>query len=95
MNDVECRVETLTSVLELSKLHLYYFHCNHMQGKYPLTEQFTDTDSLAYALQRDDTSILMILRVDMASLSILSTILFMIHLGRLLAKIKIIKNFIY
>ena len=45
-------------VLELSKLHLYGFHYNHMTAKYPRANQlrllFTDTDSLAYAVQTDD-----------------------------------------
>ena len=46
------------SVLELSKLHMYDFHYNHMCVKYPSANQlrllFTDTDSLAYAVQRVD-----------------------------------------
>ena len=63
---VQCRVATLTlnrpiyvgySVLELLKLHTYDFHCNHMCVKYPRANQlrllFTDTDSLAYAVQTD------------------------------------------
>ena len=45
------------SVLELSKLHMYDFHYNHMCLKYPCANQlrllFTDTDSLAYAVQTD------------------------------------------
>ena len=46
------------SVLELSKLHMYDFHCNHMCVKYPRADQlrllFTDTDSLAYDVQTED-----------------------------------------
>ena len=46
------------SVLELSKQHMYDFHYNHMHVKYPSHGQlrilFTDTDSLAYAVQPDD-----------------------------------------
>ena len=64
---VQCKVATLTlnrpiyvgfSVLELSKLHMYNFHYNHMCVKYLRARQlrllFTDTDSLAYAVQTDD-----------------------------------------
>ena len=63
---VQCKVATLTpnrpiypgfSVLELSKLHMYDFHYNHMHVKHPgpgeLRLLFTDTDSLAYAVQTD------------------------------------------
>ena len=46
------------SVLDLSKLHMYNFHYNHMCVKYPRRNQlrllFTDTDSLAYAVQTED-----------------------------------------
>ena len=46
------------SMLDLSKLHMYNFHYNHMCVKYPLRNQlrllFTDTDSLAYAVQTED-----------------------------------------
>ena len=42
------------SVLELSKLHMYDFHYNHMCAKYQLRLLFTYTDSLAYAVQTDD-----------------------------------------
>ena len=46
------------TVLKLSKLHMNDFHCNHMRVKYPRANQllllFTDTDSLAYAVQTDD-----------------------------------------
>ena len=64
---VQCRVATLSlnrlicvgfSVLELSKLHMYDFHYNHMCVKCPRANQlrllFTDSDSLAYAVQTDD-----------------------------------------
>ena len=71
---VQYKVATLTlnrpiyvrfSVLELSKLHTYDFHYNHMCVKYPRADQlrllFTEADSLAYDVQtediyRDDTS---------------------------------------
>ena len=64
---VQCKVQTLTlnrpiyvgfTVLELSKLHMYDFHYNHMIAKFPLANQlkllFTDTDSLAYAIKTND-----------------------------------------
>ena len=54
---IQCRVQTLTlnrpiyvgfMVLELSKLHMYDFHYNHMKVKYPHANQlrllFTDTE---------------------------------------------------
>ena len=45
-------------MLELSKLHMYDFHYNHTKVKYFHANQlrllFTDTDSLAYAVQTDD-----------------------------------------
>ena len=60
MPAIQCTVATLTlnrpiyvgfSVLDLSKLHMYNFHYNHMCVKYPhhdhLRLLFTDTDSLA------------------------------------------------
>ena len=63
---VQCKVEKLVlnrpiyvgfAVLELSKLHMYDFHSNHMKQKYPYADQlkllFTETDSLAYAVQTD------------------------------------------
>ena len=63
---VQCRVQTLTlnrpiyagfNVLELSKLHMYDFHYNHMKIKYPHADQlrmlFTETDSIAYAVKTD------------------------------------------
>ena len=67
MTAIQCTVATLTlcrpiyvgfSVLVLSKLHMYNFYYNHMCVKYPGTDQlrllFTDTDSLAYAVQTED-----------------------------------------
>ena len=46
------------SVLELSKLHMYNFHYNHMCVKYSRPDQlrllFTDTDSVPYAVQTED-----------------------------------------
>ena len=49
------------TVLELSKLHMYDFHYNHMRVKYPHANQLwllsTDTDSLAYAVQTTSTRI--------------------------------------
>ena len=64
---VQCKVQTSTlnrpiyvgfTVLELSKLHMYNFHYNHMKAKYPYANQlkllFTDTDSLAYDVKTDD-----------------------------------------
>ena len=45
-------------MLELSKVHMYDFHYNHMIAKYPHANQlkllFTDTDSLAYAVQTNN-----------------------------------------
>ena len=64
---IQCKVQTLTlnhpvdvgfTVLELSTLHMYDLHCNHMKMKYPHVDQlrllFTDTDSFAYAVQTDN-----------------------------------------
>ena len=64
---IQCTVATLTlnrpiymgfSVLDLSKLRMYNYHYNHMCVKYPdhgqLRLLFTDTDSLAYAVQTED-----------------------------------------
>ena len=64
---IQCKVATLMlnrpiyvgfTVLELSKLHMYDFHYNHMKVKYPHANQLrllvTDTDSLTYAGQADD-----------------------------------------
>ena len=64
---IQCTVATLTlnrpiyvgfSVLDLSKLHMYNFHYNHRCVKYPRPDKlrllFTDTDSLAYAVQTED-----------------------------------------
>ena len=46
------------SLLELSKLHMYDFHYNHICVKYPCANQlrllFMDMDKLAYAVQTDD-----------------------------------------
>ena len=66
LTDIQCTVAALTlnrpiyvgfSVLDLSKLHMYNFHYNHMCVKYPRPDQlrllFTDTDSLAYAVQTE------------------------------------------
>ena len=45
-------------VLDLSKLHMYNFHYNHVCVKYPRRDQlrllFTEMDSLAYAVQTED-----------------------------------------
>ena len=64
---IQCKVQTLTlnrpiyvgfPVLELSKLHMYSFHYEHMKAKYPHADQlkllFTDKDSLAYAVKTDN-----------------------------------------
>ena len=64
---IQCKIQTIThnrpifvgfTVLELSKVHMYDFHYNHMIAKYPHANQlkllFTDTDSLAYAVQTSD-----------------------------------------
>ena len=64
---VQCNVQTLTlnrpiyvgfTLLELSKLHMYNFHYTHMKVKYPHARRlrllFTDTDSLAYAVQTNN-----------------------------------------
>ena len=61
---IQCKVQTITlnrpifvgfTVLELSKLHMYDFHYSHMKTKYPSANElkllFTDTDSLAYAIE--------------------------------------------
>ena len=45
------------TVLELSKLHMYEFHFNHMMKKYGADKAkllFTDTDSLTYHITTDD-----------------------------------------
>ena len=57
---IQCTVATLTRnrpiyVVDLSKLHMYDFHYNHMRVKYPRQLLFTDTASLAYAVQTEDT----------------------------------------
>jgi len=44
-------------VLELSKVLMYDFHYNHIQGQYGSDRArrlFTDTDSLCYKIQTDD-----------------------------------------
>ena len=64
---VQSTVQTLTlnrpiyvgfTVLELSKLHMYSFHYEHMKAKYSHANQllllFTDTDILAYAVQTNN-----------------------------------------
>ena len=64
---IQCKIQTITrnrpifvgfTVLELSKVHMYDFHYNHMIMKYPHANQlkllFTDTDSLAYAVQTNN-----------------------------------------
>ena len=64
---VQCKVQTLVlnrpiyvgfTVLELSKLHMYDFHYNHMKVKYTQADQlrllFTDTDSQAYAMRTEN-----------------------------------------
>jgi len=46
-----------TTVLELSKIHMYDFHYNHMMPKYGYEKcklLFTDTDSLCYYIKTDD-----------------------------------------
>jgi hypothetical protein len=46
-----------TTVLELSKIHMYDFHYNHMLKKYDYDNcklLFTDTDSLCYHVKTDD-----------------------------------------
>ena len=61
---IQWKIQTITlnrpifvgfTVLELSKLHMCDFHYNHMKMKYPRANElkllFTDTDSLAYAIQ--------------------------------------------
>ena len=43
------------AILELSKVHMYNFHYNVWMRKFPQsTLLFTDTDSLAYAVDNDD-----------------------------------------
>ena len=63
---IQCKLQTITlnrpifvgfTVFELSKLHMYDFHYNHMKAKYPRANELkllvTDTDSLAYSIQTD------------------------------------------
>ena len=42
------------SVLELSKLLMYDFHCNYFKEKYDARLLFTDTDSLVYEIKGVD-----------------------------------------
>ena len=62
---IQCKIQAITlnrpifvgfTVLELSKLHMYDFHYNHMKMKYPRANElkllFTDTDGLAYAIKQ-------------------------------------------
>ncbi|KFM67681.1 hypothetical protein X975_16856, partial [Stegodyphus mimosarum] len=44
------------AILELSKLHMYEFHYDHMKRNYGSRAQllFTDTDSLTYSVQTED-----------------------------------------
>ena len=64
---IQCKIQIIIrnrplfvgfTVLELSKVHMYDFHYNHMKVKYPCADQlkllFTDTDSFAYAVKIDD-----------------------------------------
>ena len=64
---IQCRKQTLIlnqpiyvgfTVLELSKLRMYSFHYKHVKAKYPHADRlqllFTETDSLAYAVQTDN-----------------------------------------
>ena len=66
VTDVQCEVATLTlnhpiyggiSVIELSKLHIYDFHYNHMRVKYPRPAQLrlllTDTDDIYRDMAED------------------------------------------
>ena len=63
---IQCKLQTITfnrpifvefTVLELSKLHMYDIHYNHVKAKYPRANElkllFTDTDSLAYLIRTD------------------------------------------
>ena len=74
------------TVLELSKLHMYDFHYNHMKVKYPHANQllllFTDTDSLSYVVQTEDIYRIWLLMklIDSISASIPLIILFLTHL---------------
>ena len=61
---IQCKVQTTLNrpvgftVLELSKLHTYDFHYNHIKARYPHANQlkllFTGTDSRTYSVQTDN-----------------------------------------
>ena len=42
------------SILDLSKLLMYEFHCNYIKRKYNTNSLFTDTDSLFYEIKTED-----------------------------------------
>ena len=59
LQKVKCLINKPTyvgfAVLELSKLHMYTFHYDHMRAWYPTSELlFTDTDSLVYHVFTED-----------------------------------------
>lgn len=59
LQKVKCLINKPTyvgfAVLELSKLHMYRFHYDHLRAWYPDAELlFTDTDSLVYQIYTDD-----------------------------------------
>ena len=59
MQKVKCLINKPTyvgfTVLELSKLHMYKFHYDHLKQWYPEADLlFTDTDSLVYHIRTDD-----------------------------------------
>jgi hypothetical protein len=59
MQKVKCQINKPTyvafAVLELSKLHMYKFHYDHLRTWYADAELlFTDTDSLVYQIYTDD-----------------------------------------
>ena len=59
MQKVKCLINKPTyvgfAVLELSKLHMYKFHYDHLKAWYPEAELlFTDTDSLVYHIETND-----------------------------------------
>ena len=59
------------SILELSKLHMYKFHYDHIKPKYDDKAKllFTDTDSLCYHIQTDDVYADMVEDKDLFDLS--------------------------